>query len=303
MAMIDKKNHLSDQELLLVADGEGSKRRTRQMQEHLAACSPCRARFEEIKITVTDFAQAHRTALDSQLPPAAGPRALLKTRLSEAAAERSSMNLWRRFLEIVPAPQTLAYAFLALIVVVVVSRIPVIPSQRVSSQPAFVPDENEILPSRTLTPGATRAVAIGEICSMAHEEVVRAVPNSVSQAVFREYGIAHARSDDYEIDYLIAPGLGGTDDIHNLWPQPYDAATWNARVKDALEERLHQLVCQGKLDLPTAQRDIATDWIAAYRKYFHANEPPAASVDVNASAEARGSTKNSRERARRSPAA
>jgi anti-sigma factor RsiW len=301
--MIDKKSHLSDRELLLVADGEGSKRRARQMLEHLAACSSCRARFEEIKIAVTDFAQAHRTALDSQLPPPAGPHALLKARLSEAAAERSNMNLWRRFFTIVPAPQTVAYAFLALLVVVAISRIPVMLSQRVSSEPAIIPDANGILPSRTLTPGATRSVAIAAICSMAHEEVVRAVPNSVSQAVFREYGIAHARADHYEIDYLIAPGLGGSDDIHNLWPQPYDAVTWNARVKDALEERLHQLVCQGKLDLPTAQRDIATDWIAAYRKYFHANEPPAASVDVNASAEARDSTKNSRERARRSPAA
>ncbi len=29
------------------------------------------------------------------------------------------------------------------------------------------------------------------------------------------------------------------------------------------------MVCSGKLDLSTAQRDIATDWIAAYKKYFH----------------------------------
>jgi predicted anti-sigma-YlaC factor YlaD len=300
--MIDKKSHLSDQKLLLVADGEGSKRRKRQMLEHLAECSSCRARFEEIKITVAEFAQAHRTALDSQLPPAAGSRAPLKARLSEAAAERSNMNLWRRVFPTVPGPQTFAYAFLALLVVVAISRIPVRFSQRVSSEPAIISEGNGILPSRTLTPGATRSVAIGEICSMAHEEVVRAVPNSVGQAVFREYGITHARAEDYEIDYLIAPGLGGSDDIRNLWPQPYDAATWNARVKDALEERLHQLVCQGKLDLPTAQRDIASDWIAAYRKYFHANEPPA-SADVNASADARDSTKNGRERARRSPAA
>jgi hypothetical protein len=40
-----------------------------------------------------------------------------------------------------------------------------------------------------------------------------------------------------------------------------------------LEERLHQLVCDGELDLPTAQRDIATDWIVAYKKYFHTDRP------------------------------
>jgi predicted anti-sigma-YlaC factor YlaD len=302
--MIDKNSHLSDRELLLVADGESPAMRARQIRRHLAECSSCRMRFEQIRITATEFAEAHRAALDSELPPVAGSRALLKTRLSEAAAERSSMNLWRRLLQIVPAPRTLAYAFLALFVVVATSRIPLRSSQGASPEPEFIPYGNGILPSRTLTPGATRPVAIGDICSMAHEEVVRAVPNSVSQAVFREYGIAHARVEDYEIDYLIAPGLGGTDDIHNLWPQPYDAATWNARVKDALEERLHQLVCQGKLDLPTAQRDISTDWIAAYRKYFHANEPPAAPSRVTASAEAAVPTEVSRrERARRSPAA
>jgi hypothetical protein len=33
------------------------------------------------------------------------------------------------------------------------------------------------------------------------------------------------------------------------------------------------MVCRGDVDLATAQRDIATDWIAAYRKYFHADRP------------------------------
>jgi len=47
-----------------------------------------------------------------------------------------------------------------------------------------------------------------------------------------------------------------------------NSALWNARVKDQLEQRLHELVCSGKLDLATAQHDIAVDWIAAYRKYM-----------------------------------
>ena len=32
-------------------------------------------------------------------------------------------------------------------------------------------------------------------------------------------------------------------------------------------------VCRGDLDLATAQHDISTDWIAAYRKYFHVDRP------------------------------
>jgi len=108
---------------------------------------------------------------------------------------------------------------------------------------------------------------------MAHEEVVEEVPPFLRMQVLREYGIANARPQEYEIDYLIAPGLGGTEDIHNLWPEPYNSRTWNAHVKDSLEERLHQLVCAGELDLSTAKRDIATDWIAAYKKYFHSDRP------------------------------
>ncbi len=107
---------------------------------------------------------------------------------------------------------------------------------------------------------------------MPHEEVVRDVPGSLRQEVFKEYGIVNPRPEDYEIDYLIAPGLGGTEDIHNFGRNPLHRPTWNAHVKDALEERLHQLVCAGKLDLPTAQRAIATDWIRAYKKYFSSNK-------------------------------
>jgi hypothetical protein len=38
-------------------------------------------------------------------------------------------------------------------------------------------------------------------------------------------------------------------------------------VKDALERKLHKLVCAGQLDLKTAQSEIASNWIEAYQKY------------------------------------
>jgi hypothetical protein len=44
-------------------------------------------------------------------------------------------------------------------------------------------------------------------------------------------------------------------------------------VKDDLEEHLYEMVCSRKLDLSTAQRDIATDWIAEHKKYFHTDKP------------------------------
>jgi hypothetical protein len=77
---------------------------------------------------------------------------------------------------------------------------------------------------------------------------------------------------DYELDYLITPSLGGADNIQNLWPQPY-SARWNARAKDQLENHLHELVCQGQIQLATAQNEIASNWIAAYKRYFNTDKP------------------------------
>jgi hypothetical protein len=44
-------------------------------------------------------------------------------------------------------------------------------------------------------------------------------------------------------------------------------------VKDALEDRLREMVCDGTLDLSEAQREIAGNWIGAYKKYFHTDRP------------------------------
>jgi hypothetical protein len=101
----------------------------------------------------------------------------------------------------------------------------------------------------------------------------RAVPATVQRKVLEEYGLEGADPRLYEIDYLVTPALGGSDDIHNLWPHSYSATIWNAKVKDALESRLRQRVCDGSMDVATAQREIAGNWIAAYKKYFETETP------------------------------
>ena len=45
-------------------------------------------------------------------------------------------------------------------------------------------------------------------------------------------------------------------------------------MKDALERKLHKLVCAGQLGLETAQSEIASNWIEAYQKYI-GKSPPA----------------------------
>jgi hypothetical protein len=100
------------------------------------------------------------------------------------------------------------------------------------------------------------------------------VSAALRKKVFQEYGIEKAEPRAYEVDYLVTPALGGADDIRNLWPHSYSSTAWNARVKDALEDRLREMVCEGSLDLTQAQREMAANWIAAYKKYFHTDKPP-----------------------------
>ena len=263
--MAGYERHIPEQDLLLTADGEADDRRAEQVRVHLEHCWECRARMAEIDQTIVAYTQARHTALNAELPPATGPRALLRARIGELAAERAARpGRWLpRF-----AMTAAAAALCGLLLTGVALRL---------RQAGRLLDDAEraAIPDRRLTPGATRAVRMSDMCSMAHEEVVKEVPDSLRRQVFAEYGIAGARTADYEVDYLITPGLGGADDIHNLWPEPYRSPVWNARVKDALEERLHAMVCTRQIDLETAQREIATDWIAAYRKYFHTEMPVA----------------------------
>jgi hypothetical protein len=237
--------HISDQDLLLALDGELSSRRNAEVQDHLTACWPCRARRSEIEAAIEDFV---RVNLASPLPPVKGPRARLKAHLAElAVADRP-----RRWL-------TLAYAGFGIVVALL--AVILLQPRRVAAR---------VTPDPSLTPGATLFLTSDQVC--AGRDTVHFIPASVAGQVFAEYGIAHPTPRTYEVDYLISPELGGADDVRNVWPQSY-SAVWNAHVKDALEDRLHSLVCAGKLDLATAQHDISRDWVSAYKKYFHTDRP------------------------------
>ena len=93
------------------------------------------------------------------------------------------------------------------------------------------------------------------------------ITESVKKQVYAEYGITSHQPGEYEVDHLISLELGGSNSVKNLWPESYKGE-WNAHVKDKLENKLHQEVCDGSLDLSTAQHEIATNWIAAYQKYL-----------------------------------
>jgi Putative zinc-finger len=266
--MLNENNHPSDQELILSADGELSRLRAAQIRHHLAACSDCRARMAEFERTIVDFVKVYRRSLDAQLPPPDRARARLEAQLAGARRNPRRQNWWQ--LPLALRGRSFAYSgVLALIVVLGVSAIYV----RKIAWNSQAQANALLLPNRNLTPGATRTVSIGDICSMDHDQVVLPVPEVLQEKVFEEYGLRNARIENYEVDYLISPGLGGTDDIRNLWPEPRYNTTWNSFVKDQLEDYLHASVCRGKISLANAQKDVASDWISAYKKYFHTQEP------------------------------
>jgi hypothetical protein len=240
--------HLSDQELVRAVDGELPASDAARVDAHLRECWTCRVRKQDLEKAVGDFVHLPKP----KLPPLDGPRALLKAQLARAAVKRDPTFGWW------VAAGICAILFTGLLI-----------GQfwRQSARVVIV-----AIPNPKLTPGATVLMSPGEVCSASNTKN-KIVPVALRQKVFEEYGIARAEPRAYEVDYLITPALGGADDIHNLWPQSYSNTVWNAQVKDDLEDHLRALVCAGKLDLATAQREIAVNWIDAYKKYFHTERP------------------------------
>lgn len=275
-SMLRKDNHLTDQELLLAADGELSTRAAERVEAHLGACWRCRARQQELERAIGQFVREYEVSLDAQIPPADGPRALLKAQLAQLAESKEAQrgSLLERGLERLLAWGRTVSGEFSWSIIAVACGLAVIgyflPQIWTKGRAArIVPFA---VPNPNLTPGATVLVDQSEVCRESNAKN-RAVPIALQRRVFQEYGIAGADPRAYEVDYLVTPALGGADDIHNLWPHSYSATVWNAQVKDALEDRLRDMVCDGQLDLATAQRDIAINWIEAYKKYFKTDRP------------------------------
>ena len=252
-------SHITGSELLLAAGGELSAARASEIRDHLAGCPSCRMRNAGLQRTLADAVEAHQREFDPRLPAMDVSRTLLRARLTQAAeTSRPGARLQHR----------LAWAAAVVMLVGMGAMLAGWPARRARAP------EAEFTPNAALTPGRVRPLTRDALCSVPEgTDPASAVSASVAQDVFRRYGIRNPRPRAYEVDYLIPPALGGSDEPGNLWPQPYSAGVWNARVKDALEARLRALVCAGKLDLATAQHDLARDWIAAYKKYFRTGTP------------------------------
>lgn len=135
--------------------------------------------------------------------------------------------------------------------------------------------EDSLRPNKLLTPGMTRVVTKEEICNSS-TKLVRKTTTQMKNTVYKEYNLKQKTDSKctgpsnvcYEVDHLIPLGIGGADNVNNLWIQSYDNLKYTAHDKDKLEFHLHNLICKNTISIEEAQSCIANDWILCYEKYF-----------------------------------
>jgi hypothetical protein len=134
------------------------------------------------------------------------------------------------------------------------------------------PGSND-MPNEALTPGAVATTDASTVCRPGYATSVRptgALWKHLKDEAYDRYGLLGGhrsvideqgiRRPAYEMDHLIPLEIGGDPiDLRNLWPQPIASA----KVKDEVENELHELVCSGRMEIRQAQAAIARDWKAA----------------------------------------
>ena len=249
--MKQEANHISDEELLLASEAELELARQPIVEAHLASCSACRDRAAALDRKLHDFGEVYRQEC---------------SRVAAIAEKNTRENQEER------QPRSATIPGWVWIPVAAVLVFGVLQFRGAMGTANTIDKYSEPLPNSRLTPGAVRTTDARNVCTMA-PETKGGIPTGIRTEVLSEYRLKNALAQDYEIDYLITPELGGATDVRNLWPEPYSDTPWNAHIKDQLEEYLRAKVCQGTMDLPTAQKEMASNWIVAYKKYFHTDAP------------------------------
>lgn len=133
---------------------------------------------------------------------------------------------------------------------------------------------NGALPDPSCTPGVvnhavTQATIKKTICvpgwSTSQRPSVR-VTEPEKRVSLRQYGYEFGTSlRNYEYDHLIPLELGGApNDTRNMFDEPHhvmlNGNDEGSFMKDKVENKLHALVCSGKMKLWEARKIMRTDW-------------------------------------------
>ncbi len=284
MIIFRKDGHLTEEALLLLDQAAPNEPGFNELGtdeskalQHLATCDSCCQQLALLHQSAELLSNASVPAVPAAPDTAARAR-LVAALEQESAAQRQ--HWWRRpafAMMLQPRMLMRVGVVAALLVLSVAFRQAYSPMQ--DRMGAF--EETGPEPNHALTPGAANPVQLADLCVLEDNDLDPAVSPDKERAVFQAYGMDEKAAKAYQVDYLINPQLGGNDELENLWPEPYHATVWNATTKDALETRLHGMVCSGQVDLATAQHDLATDWVGAYKKYFHTQRPVKTVAEVD----------------------
>lgn len=144
----------------------------------------------------------------------------------------------------------------------------------ISSSPmAATCHEVDGLPDRRCTPGATNPVATSAnlataVCKSGWTATVRpsaSYTDALKRQQMAAYGFPPGTAlSTVEEDHLVPLEVGGSPTSPlNLWPEPWNG-TRGAHAKDAIENRAHRDLCDGRIDLAQAQAVFLGDfWTAA----------------------------------------
>jgi hypothetical protein len=121
-------------------------------------------------------------------------------------------------------------------------------------------------PDSKLTPGDVTTTDATTVCALPPHGVRNPISFSMQTAVFGEYGYTTpAQQHKYILDYLVPWDLGGALDEANIWPAAVRGTGFYEKIQT--DSVLRELVCRRALSLRQAQRDLETDWYAAWLRY------------------------------------
>lgn len=117
--------------------------------------------------------------------------------------------------------------------------------------------------AQTTNPAVTQLNIGRTICVSGWSATVRPATtytNGIKRKLLRQAGIPLATGSAYELDHRIPISSGGAPkDPANLALQPWDGPK-GAKAKDAIELRVHKLICAGRITLATGQACFRNDW-------------------------------------------
>lgn len=148
-----------------------------------------------------------------------------------------------------------------------------------TGSPAFATG-TQGLPDSGLTPGAintavTQADIKTTICVPGWTKTARppvAFTNALKSKELKSgYNVnGNLNPGAYEEDHLVPLEIGGNPrSTLNLWPEPRGGGR-GAAIKDKFENRVHALVCAGKMSLSDARQIFETDWETGYARIIGA---------------------------------